>query len=183
MSEHQTHTNPEGQFVKRTVEVGGITKRELINKLHASSIRLNKYGEKLLLDDKFLVSKNKYHLKTVELTVHSLGFQQGANTSDLFRKAKELGLSLCPVELGPFLRLVYTDQHEHESNVKNQAPAGAVTIASEPLYQHDDFPKGFYLRRIDEELWLRGYTADDLHVWNPEDVFIFCFKGETETGQ
>lgn len=39
--------------------------------------------------------------------------------------------------------------------------------------EDDDFPKGFYLRRINDALWLRGYRADHLHVWNPYDHFIF----------
>ncbi|WP_404406952.1 helicase [Jeotgalibacillus malaysiensis] len=169
-------TYPDCPFIKRAVAVGGMTKSECIQKLNASSIRLNEYAEKLLFDEKFLISEAEYSLDTVELTVQSLGFLEGANTSDLFKGAGKLGLNLCPVELGPFLRLAYTDQTEQVSNVQNQAPSGAATIASEPLYDHDDFPKGFYLRRIDGELWLRGYTADHLHVWNPEDVFIFCLK-------
>lgn len=173
-------TYPECPFIKRTVAVGGMTKSECIQKLNASSIRLNEYGERLLFDEKFLISETEYSMDTVELTVYSLGFHEGANTADLFKQAGELGLDLCPVELGPFLRLAYTDQTEQVSNVRNQAPSGAATIASEPLTKNDDFPKGFYLRRIDGELWLRGYTADDLHVWNPEDVFVFCVKGEEQ---
>lgn len=177
MTENQIRTYTDFSCVKRIVEVGGRTKQELIQQLHASNIRLNEFGDKLLHDEKFLISETKYCIETVEVTVHSLGFHKGTNTAELYKRANEIGLRLCSMELGPFLRLAYTDQAEHTSHVQNQAPSSAVTIASAPLYKNDDFPKGFYLRRMDGELWLRGYTADVLHVWNPQDVFIFCVKG------
>lgn len=168
---------PDCPFIKKTVEVGGMTKYELMQQLHIASIHLNEYAEKLLLDESFLISETAYSLDVIEVAVHALDLQKGAVSADLFKRAEELGLSLCPVELGPFLRLAYTDQTEQISTVKNEAPTGAVTIASTPLYNIDDFPKGFYLRRIEGEIWLRGYTADALHVWNPQDVFVFCIKG------
>jgi hypothetical protein len=119
----------------------------------------------------------KYRLQTVELTVGDLGFSDGATTTQIFKRASELGLELCPLELGPYLRLEYLDQAEGYSASalqQHQAPSGSITIASEILTKDDDFPKGFYLRRINGMLWLRGYRADHLHVWNPDDHFIFC---------
>lgn len=168
---------PECSFISRAVEVGGHTKGELIEKLQQSSILINEFGERLLADDKFATSKTKYIVQTVELTVGNLGFPEGATTSLIFKRAIEFGLELCPIELGPYLRLQYLDQPEGYSGnplPKHQAPTGSITIASEVLSEDDDFPKGFYLRRINDVLWLRGYLADHLHVWNPEDHFIFC---------
>lgn len=174
---------PDCSFISRTVDVGGLTKRELIEKLQQSSILINEYGKRLLADDKFTTSELKYSLPTVELTVGNLGFPDGATTVEIFNRAKELGLELCPIELGPYLRLEYLDQPERSSEntlQQQQAPSGSITIASEILTDDDDFPKGFYLRRINGVLWLRGYLADHLHVWNPEDHFIFCHKGRRE---
>ncbi|MFD0824666.1 helicase [Neobacillus sp. M.A.Huq-85] len=167
---------PDCPFITRTVEVGGLTKSQLIQKLQQDSILMNKYGERLFADDKFTTSDTKYSLTTVEIIVMDLGFPDGATTAQLFKKAFELGLELCPLELGPHLRLEYLDQPEgYLGNVsqQHQAPSGAITIASEILTKDDDFPKGFYLRRINGVLWLRGYIADHLHVWKSEDHFIF----------
>ena len=50
--------------------------------------------------------------RTVELTVSDLGFPDGATTAQDFKKASQLGLELCPLELGPYLRLEYLDQPE-----------------------------------------------------------------------
>ncbi|MFJ7183911.1 helicase [Lysinibacillus xylanilyticus] len=166
-------------FITRTVEVGGLTKSQLVQKLQQYSILMNEYGKKLITDDKFTTSDKKYSLKTVELTVGDLGFPDGANTEQIFKRAEELGLKLCPLELGPHLRMEYLDQTEGSSSnslQKQQAPSGSITIASEILTEDDNFPKGFYLRRINGVLWLRGYCADHLHVWNPNDHFIFCKK-------
>ncbi|CAM3881079.1 helicase [Mesobacillus thioparans] len=168
---------PDCPVINRKIEVGELTKSQLIQKLQQYSILINEYGERLLADDKFKTSDTKYNLQTVELTVGNLGFPDGATTDQIFKKASELGLELCPLELGPYLRLDYLDQPEGNSGnllQRNQAPSGSVTIASEILSKDDDFPKGFYLRRINGVLWLRGYSADHLHVWNPDDHFIFC---------
>ncbi|MFJ3390504.1 helicase [Lysinibacillus sp. NPDC086135] len=174
---------PHCPFITRTVEVGSLTKSQLIQKLQQYSILMNEYGEKLFTADKFTTSDKKYSLQTVELTVGDLGFPDGANTDRIFKRAEELGLKLCPLELGPYLRMEYLDQTEGysgDSLQQQQAPSGSITIASEKLTEDDNFPKGFYLRRINGILWLRGYRADHLHIWNPNDHFIFCQKNTTE---
>lgn len=168
---------PECPFISRTVEVGGLSKGELLEKLKQSSIMMNEYGKRLFASDRFTTSETKYSLETVELTVGNLGFLERATTNQIYKRASELGLDLCPVELGPHLRLAYLDQPEvglGNSLQKQQAPSGSITIASEILSDEDDFPKGFYLRRINGVLWLRGYLADHLHVWNADDHFIFA---------
>jgi len=168
---------PNCPIITRTVEVGGLTKTQLIQKLQQYSVLMNESAERLLADDKFTTSDTKYSLQTVELTVCDLGFPDGATTSQIFNRASDLGLELCPVELGPYLRLEYLDQPEGYSGnpiKRHQAPSGSITIASKILIEDYDFPKGFYLRRIEGELWLRGYRADHLHVWNPDDHLIFC---------
>ena len=167
---------PDFQAITRTIEIGDLTKLQLIQKLQQQSISLNEYAEILLSNDRFTTSKTKYNLETVELTIRNLGFPEGATMPQIFKRAKELGLDLCPLELGPHLRLKYLDQPEGSTGnfSQRQAPSGSITIASEIISEDDDFPKGFYLRKINGVLWLRGYIADYLHVWKTEDHFIFC---------
>lgn len=167
---------PNRLVTTRTVEIGGLTKAQLIQKLKQSDIRMNEYAERLLTDDRFTTSDTRYSLQTVEVTVGDLGFRDGATTDQIYQRAAEFGLALCPLELGPYIRLQYADQPEGDSGdgvQRNQAPSGSITIASRRLTDDDDFPKGFYLRRMNDALWLRGYRADHLHVWNPYDHFIF----------
>ncbi|WP_298470709.1 helicase [uncultured Psychrobacillus sp.] len=162
--------------ITRTLEIGGLTKFQLIQKLENHSIRMNEYAERLLSDDKFTPSKTTYSVTTVSLTVRELGFPEGATMPQIFKRAHDVGLALCPLEVGPYLRLEYLDQPEGitENQTQHQAPSGSLTIVSEVVSEDDNFPKGFYLRKIDGVLWLRGYIADDLHVWNNEDHLVFC---------
>ncbi|PAV29710.1 helicase [Virgibacillus profundi] len=173
---------PDCLSITRTVEVGGLTKSQLIQILQQHFILMNEYGERLFADDNFTTSAKAYRMETVELTVRNLGLTKGATTAQLFNKASQLGLGLCPLELAPYLRLEYLDQPEGNSGKSSQlhqAPYGSITIASEPLTEDENFPKGFYLRRINGVLWLRGYIADDQHVWEPDDHFIFCHQKKT----
>ena len=168
---------PDCPVITRTVEVGGLTKSQLIEKLQQQSILMNESAQRLFAHDECPTSDAKHVLQTVELTVDDLGFPDGATIGEIFNRAMELGLELCPLELGPHLRLAYLDQPEgYLGNPlkQHQAPSGSITIASEILTEDHEFPKGFYLRRINGVLWLRGYRADHLHVWNPDDHFIFC---------
>jgi len=166
---------PNCDTTTRIVEVGGLTKPELINKLQRQNILMNELGEKLFAFNNFTTSIEQYVLKTVELSVRDLGLPGGGELIEIYKRADQLGLELCPLELGPFLRLGCLDQPEGfiEIQQQNQAPNGSITVASRVLTEDDNFPKGFYLRRINGVLWLRGYVCDDQHVWNPSDRFVF----------
>lgn len=166
---------PHCPTIIRKVEAGGLTKSQLLQKLEQHSILINKLGENLFANDNFTTSDKTYSLKTVELNVRDLGFPEGATMPQLFKKATQLGLKLCPLELGPHLRMNYLDQpegHSGKPSQPHQAPYGSITVASEILSEDDDVPKGFYLRRIEGVLWLRGYVAD--HLRGADDRFIFC---------
>ena len=167
---------PNCPTISRTVTVGGLTKSELIQELRRTAISMNESAARLFASEHFTTSATRYAVMTVELTVRDLGFLQGATIIEIFGRAEALGLGLCPLELGPHLRLQYHDQPEGDWGQPirhHQAPSGAITIASQKLTDDDDFPKGFYLRRIKGELWLRGYRCGNEHVWEPDDHFIF----------
>ena len=40
------------------------------------------------------------------------------------------------------------------------------------------FPKGFYFRKIDRQLWLGGYICDYQHIFEAHETFIF--KGQVK---
>jgi hypothetical protein len=171
------HMYPHCPAITRTVTVGGLTKSELLQELQRNAISMNESGARLFASDQFTTSATRYSVTTVELTVRNLGFPRGATIAEISVSAKALGLGLCPIELGPHLRLQYLDQpegYEGKPVRQHQAPYGSITIASEQLTEDDDFPKGFYLRRIKGVLWLRGYRSGPEHVWEPDDHFIYA---------
>ena len=167
---------PNCATVIRTVTVGGLTKSQLLEELRSNGVLLNESAERLFASEQFTTAATRSAVTTVELLVGDLGFPQGATTADMYARATALGLALCPIELGPQLRLQCRDQPEGHTGMpvrRHQAPYGSTTVASEQLTEDDDFPKGFYLRRIEGALWLRGYRCGAEHVWQPDDHFVF----------
>jgi hypothetical protein len=163
--------------IERTVQIGGQTKAELLDRLAANGVELNEAAKILFASERFIISEKRRSLSTVEVSIRDLGFPQGATFSDICISARRLGFGLCPLEVGPQLRLQFLDQPEGflgKPVYQHRAPPGSITVASEILSEHDDFPKGFYLRRINGTLWLRGYRAGLEHTWDAEDCFLFC---------
>ncbi|MES2597385.1 MAG: helicase [Verrucomicrobiota bacterium] len=167
----------EPSIVRRGVNVGGIGKSQLLSHLAEAGVELNEYARVLFASDLFTTSPTEQHWMTVEVSVRDLGFTQGASIKELHSRASVLGLLPPPLELAPHLRLQYLDQPEGSWGhpvTQHRAPSGSITIASVPLSEDDEFPKGFYLRRIEGTLWLRGYQCSTDNHWNPDDHLLFC---------
>ncbi|MFH1608620.1 MAG: hypothetical protein ABH951_01215, partial [Patescibacteria group bacterium] len=108
--EHLYTSFPEGKIQKYEVEIGGKTKDELKKEIK-EKFTLGSYAESMMDNPDFIVLKNKEKINTVRLKVSDLGFYSGNPTTDeIYKKAEELGLELCPAETGPHLRLELTDQ-------------------------------------------------------------------------
>lgn len=169
-------SSSEGPRVVRVVSVGGLTKSELREELRRNAIAMNELAERLFADQRFTPSPTRYSVTTVELTVRELGLARGGTNADIAAQAAARGLGSCPMELGPHLRLHYRDQPEGFVGMparEQRAPSGSLTVVSEPLSDDEEVPRGFYLRRIDGVLWLRGYRCGAEHVWDADDRLLF----------
>lgn len=154
-------------------EYGGLSKNNLLKELNSSGILLNQYAETILSNRLFRVTKKRQQITLVTATVEKLGFSQGATMEQIIQTLKRFGLSECPIEVAPYLRLHLKKQREIKKETKNQAPFGSLTIFSKPLMKDDEFPKGFYLRKYQGKLWLRGYRCSLDHCFAPKDKLIF----------
>ena len=160
----------------RQVSIGGTSKVELQAALAAEHVAMNATAEQLFASSLFTVSPTPSSLPTLQCTVREVGCPDGATMPEIIAAAGQRGLAACPAELGPHLRLQYLDQPEGRRGkpvLAQRAPYGSVTIVSNRLSDDDTFPRGFYLRRIDDVLWLRGYRSNDDHVWDPDDQLVF----------
>ena len=167
---------PNSPAITRIVRVGGMSKPELLAEFEARGIELNEAARTLFAHDSFTTSDVASLARTVEVSVADLGCIRGATMAQIQERAAELGLSLCPLELGPHLRLQFLDQPEGyigRPPSQHRAPPGAITVASMQPSDDDGIPKGLYLRRINGVLWLRGYWSGPDHVWSPEDRLVF----------
>lgn len=163
-------------FVSNALRIGGVDKAQLLELLARSNVSMNDAARTLFASHLFTTLPDPILVSYVELSVMDLGFDAGATFPELQQSAERMGYILPPMELGAHLRLQYTLQPEGFLGMpvtKHRAPPGSITIASAPLTDDDSFPKGFYLRRIDGVLWLRGYCSDLHHVWSPEDRLVF----------
>ncbi len=173
------HDNTQQQIIAtpRHVQVGGANKRELLSRLHETNIQLNPLALTLFADDRFTTTGHRATINITVIAIGELGFDAGATFSQIVARAANTGLEPCPLELAPHLRLQFANQPEGfigQPVSQNCAPPGAITVASAPLSPDDEFLKGFYLRRIEGVLWLRGYRSWYGHVWSPSDRFVFA---------
>ncbi|MBO1741067.1 hypothetical protein [Leifsonia sp. TF02-11] len=157
-----------------SVRVGGLTRAELRTALNAGGVLLNAHAE-TLLEHAVFDTREPETIRIVVRDVGDLGFAEGATLPDVYAAAQSHGLALCPPDTGPYLRLAWTSQPNAPDTVLSagRSPAGSLKVASAPLSDDVEYPKGFYLRVVDHQQWLRGYRCDDEYVYEPGDRFAF----------
>ena len=140
-------------------------------------ILLNGYAE-MLLDHAVFDRRDDEEIDIVECSVGDLGLDGSAPLVDVFTAADEQGLTLCPPDTGPYLRLAMTSQANAPDSILSagRSPAGSIKVASAPLSDDVEFPKGFYLRVVEGQQWLRGYRCDDEYLFSPVDRFAFQLR-------
>ncbi|MDF2993286.1 MAG: hypothetical protein K0S37_3800 [Microbacterium sp.] len=167
-----------------SIEVGGLSRVDLIERLDDRGIQRNAYAEILLADPVFDEAARetttrettmRETVSVVEKSVADLGFTDGATLTQVFDAAVRRGLALCSAVTAPYLRLATLDQASAPDSILStgRAPTGSVNVASPVLRADHEYPKGFYLRVIDGVPWLRGYRCDDEFVHSPGDRFVF----------
>ena len=156
------------------LSIGTMSRSHLLEALRNRGVGLNESATTLLGDSIFDQAEPQ-SITFVDRSVGELGLVHGAVLSHIFEAAHKSGLRLCPPTSGPYLRLALHSQTTASDTVlsNGQAPSGSLTVASFPLRPEPDYPRGFYLRVIGEQPWLRGYRCSDDHVWNPSDRFVF----------
>jgi hypothetical protein len=156
------------------LQVGGLTRSDLRAELGSRGVLLNAHAE-MLLDHTVFDPRGEEEIKIIERNVGDLGLRTGATLLGVFAVARERGFGLCPPDTGPYLRLVITSQANAPDSVLSagRSPAGALKVASTPLSDDVAFPKGFYLRVVDGQPWLRGFRCDHEYLFSPEDRFAF----------
>ena len=173
-----------GTVPPKEARVGGMEKRELLRALREHNVQLNQAAEALFEDRRFIPLSQRRVVEIAFVSVADLGLRDGATYEQLTRRALDSGLIESPLELGPQLRVQFLNQPEGSAGfpmTEHRAPHGSITVASSPLDESDETPKGFYLRRIDGVPWLRGYRSWPGHIWSPDDVFVFSRRGASSS--
>jgi hypothetical protein len=126
--------------------------------LEDKDIYLSSFEKEILEKTEFSGEQKEYNL--VRFTVDQLGLPDRATTDEIYAKAIDLGLELCPAEIGPQLRLQYTGKEW-------------MAIAMQQIVDCDDDPVVFYLVRDGARLELDALDAEPDFRWRSVNGFVF----------
>ena len=164
--EHVYTSFPEKKIRRENIEIGGKSKEQLIAEMKAAGINISDYAKSMMENPDFVPGKNREDATLVRLTVADLGFTSSATTDQIYKRAEELGLELCPPDTGPNYRLKYKDQPLSEW----------VRIGMKQITDSDGYPRVFNLGRNDGGLWLDDRWAGPDGAWDPGDEWCFRLR-------
>lgn len=143
--------------------IGGKTKGELKRELRTSGYKINSYAEQMMDNPDFTTLSQPEPVELVRLTVHDLGFSDFATTDQLYAKAKELGLDLCPAEVGPWYRL----------HTPNQLLNEHVYVGMPPIVPPNLNPSVFDASHVRDGRWLAYGILEPTLKWFADNQFLF----------
>ena len=129
--------------------------------LKDKNMYLSDYGKDILEKTEFSQEQKTYDL--VRFTVEQLGLKQGATTDEIYTKSEELGLELCPAEVGPQLRLQNTSKEW-------------LLIAMKQISDRDGDPRVFSLDHDGDQSTLYGSLARPGRWGLSARRFVFRFR-------
>ena len=116
----------------------------------------------ILAKTKFIREEREYEL--VRFKVADLGFPDGATTEEIYARAQELGLHLCPAEVGPHLKRQSSDQ-------------GRMFIAMEPIIDSHGDQLVFLLGWVGDGLGLGAFNVmPGERCWSAKYQLVFCAR-------
>lgn len=161
--EHVYTSFPEKKIVRGTVTIGGETVQALEQKLQKANIEVTRWAKDVLNSNEFTTLKTSEKVDLVKLQVSDLGFTSYPTTDQLYQRANELGLELCPAEVGPHYRLKYTDQPLNEY----------LYIGMKQISDSGGDPYVLILDHNDDGLWLNASWTDPAHEWHLGYEIVF----------
>ncbi|HKC15048.1 MAG TPA: hypothetical protein VKC89_03765 [Patescibacteria group bacterium] len=170
--EHVYTSFPEGKIRFQSLEIGGKSSADLQKELKEKGIKTTEYTESLLESLDFKTLKSPQNIDLVRLTGYDLGFDEDVTIDQIYKRAKKLGLELCPAEVGPHLRL----------KDLNQPLVEWYSIAMQPITASHDVPRAFLLMREGGGgLWLYDYVVVSYREReNPGEEFVFSLPPAPE---
>ena len=146
-----------------TLGTGLRTADDFRRALQSGGFRIGNWGNDILGKPAFKAATEKTEVDLVNVSVAELGFKDGATRADIYKRALELSLELCPNEVGPQLRLQYKDQPKGEW----------LLIAMEPIAVSHGNLIVFNVDHNVDGLWLFGYNGKPGRFWLGPDRWVF----------
>jgi hypothetical protein len=155
----------------KTIKLGtGLSSGSYFYSAIMGAARIGHWADHLLHKPAFwvTVAKSVTEVELVIASVAELGLGGRAPLLDIYSRADELGLDLCPAEVGPQLRLQYRDQSKNER----------LVIAMEPITDSNGNLGLFVILRNlvfedDDVLCLDANHGHPDSIWYGGDRFVF----------
>jgi hypothetical protein len=157
---------PEGAIRLPDLAIGGRTAKQLESSLASEGFRIGDWARSMLRSRDFTTLPEEQTLNLVRVKVADLGLAGNPTTDQIYAKANDLGLDLCPAEVGPQLRLAYKDQPMDEW----------LYVGMKQITDSDGNPDVFGLGRDDDGLWLHDDWASPDGTWGPRSEFVFSLR-------
>jgi hypothetical protein len=176
---------PEDRIGRGKIEIGGMTEEELEQAIknkkdeQGRCYQISPHAESMMKHRDFLVSveerlKNPETINLVRLKVRDLGFTENPTTDELYKRAGELGLELCPPETGAYLRLKYEEVFKREQPMYEY-----LRIAMKQITVSVGALGIFRMARNAGGFWLGNDWADPSSWWSLGGGFVFRLRKET----
>jgi hypothetical protein len=120
-----------------------------------NGMRISEWASTIMAQNEFIISPDSVEVDLVRMSVAKVGFKDCAHYNRICKVAQMRGLHLCPAEVGPQLRLQYTDQPTDEW----------VVVAMKAIDGSDGDPSIFIVAQDVSSLWL--YADCDI----PQGIF------------
>ncbi len=133
----------------------------------AKGIEVNDCSADIMNKPAFILASQETTVDLVNISVADLGFTEQTNIKDVYARAIELGLSPCPAEVGPQLRLQHADQPKGE----------CLRIMMDAVTGSDGNLHVFRVGHDNSGLWLITDYGDPGSMWGPAFRFIFVLRG------
>lgn len=130
--------------------------------LKANGYRIDGHADQIL--NKVKVSKTGVQIDLVVKTAAELGFKNDDRRDAIYARAIELGLELCPAEVGPALRL----QYPYQPN------GGWFLIAMRPVSLSGGDPWVFAIIHDGDGRWLGSRCDDPGGFWRADGHWVFA---------
>jgi hypothetical protein len=144
----------------KTIKLGTHKK---VNDLKKAITEISDWANDMMDKESFTLASAETEVDLVVLSVAELGFTSSTKYSDICARALQLGLQLCPAEVGPQLRLQYANQPKGE----------LLRIAMEPITVSVGGPLIFIVSHDRDCLFLRSLKGDPNDTWNTSSRFVF----------
>lgn len=142
------------------------TPTEFRSALKRAGLKISEWGNALLGKVAFREDACVAEVELVVLSVAELNFMSAASRKNIYLRAKERGLHLCPHEVGPQLRLQYIDQPKDEF----------LLVAMDPIIDKNGYHGIFCIEHNDDHQHLHAENGDPSIFWDSNQKFIFMRK-------